>query len=256
MKPTIYALSGFACTKKMYEPLKSLLNQANCEVVLEDNWGMGESKILGKKNYSLQELAEYHWQRIDELGIKDHLILLGTSMGGFLVQEMLLQRPKAAKAAIFLCTLGPKHNGFTTPAALTEAGLRAFFALTLEQRAFFGTEGTVHPSLKEKHPDRYQMILNYRMTNDSLIEEQIEQNNAAIKFIEGNVHYENIAHVPALVLHGQSDRFVSPSNAEILKSKFTRSQSVLIEDTDHFFFMEKPNEVAQEITNFIKKINA
>lgn len=256
MTATLYALSGFACSKEMYGPLKKNVETNELQFHALDNWGMGESKIVGKKNYSLKELAEYHWSLIDEkkLNTNNDLVLLGTSMGGFLVQEMCMQRPDAVSALVFLCTLGPKNNGFTPPVALTEEGLRAFANFPKEQRAFFGTEGTVHPSLKEKHPEIYQNILQYRMNNDSDVNEQVEQNNAAVNFLAGTIDFEKIQSIPTLCLHGENDRFVNPLNAEILKSKFTLSKKVLIPESDHFFFMEKPEMVANEIQEFLTSL--
>lgn len=253
MATTFYALPGFACSSKMYAPLKNHLESNNQEFHSLDNWGMGASTIFGKKNYSLKDLAEYHWSLIDEkkLNQNQDIVLIGTSMGGFLVQEMCIQRPSAISALVFLCTLGPVKNEFIQPPALTEEGLRAFSSLSKEQRAFFGTEGTVHPSLKEKQPEIYQNIYLYRLENDAHIEEQVEQNKAAVNFLEGSIDFDQIKTIPALCLHGENDRFVNPINAEILKSKFLISKSVLIPESDHFFFMEKSDLVANEIEKFL-----
>lgn len=256
MVTTLYALSGFACSSKMYAPLKNHLEMAVEEFYAFDNWGMGDSTIFGKKNYSLKELAKYHWSLIDEKKLNQNrdLVLVGTSMGGFLVQEMCMQRPNAISALIFLCTLGPEKNEFIKPQALTEEGLRAFSNLPKEQRAFFGTEGTVHPSLKEKNPETYQRIYQYRLENDSNIEEQVEQNRAAVNFLEGVIDFEKIKTIPTLCLHGENDRFVNPMNAEIMKSKFAISKKVLIPESDHFFFMEKSELVANEVEKFLASL--
>lgn len=256
MSANLYAVAGFACSKQMYQPLVDHLKNAQHTLVANDNWGVGESKILGKKNYSLKDLALYHWSLIDDqkLNTNKDIVLVGTSMGGFIVQEMALLRPHDIAAVIFLCTLGPKKNGFIPPVALTEEGLRAFHNFPKDQRAFFGTEGTVHPSLKTNHPIVYQSIIQYRMDNDVAIDEQVEQNKAAVNFLETEINYELIQHLPALILHGKEDRFVSPKNSEIFQTKFKHSKVALIPEADHFFFMEKPEAVCGEITQFLKNI--
>ncbi len=254
MNNTIYALPGFACSSKMYAPLQTRLLGSNYNFMSFDNWGFGELISLHRNSYSIKELAEYHWSLIDEknLNQSNDLVLLGASMGGFIVQEMCAQRPSAVKSIIFLCTLGPSVNGFIAPLALSEEGLRAFSKFSSEERALFGTEGTVYPGLKEKNPEVYQSIYRYRLANISDVEDQVEQNKAAINYLNGSLNFEKISRIPTLCLHGENDRFVHPENAEILKSKFEFSNKTLIPESDHFFFMEKPDLVYREIDIFLK----
>lgn len=256
MKTNIFALPGFSCTGQMYAPLFSSLKIPTFNLSVFDNWGFGTSNVFGKHNYSLQDLASYHWSIIAEKNLNPNkdIVLMGTSMGGFLAQEMCMQKPDEVGALIFLCTLGPTKNGFIPPVALTEEGLRTFHGLPKEQKAFFATEGTVHPTLKVKEPAVYQSIYQYRLNNECAIEEQVEQNKAAVNFLDGEIDFEKISSIPALCLQGENDRFVNPLNAGILSKKFALSKKVLISESDHFFFMEKPDAVALEIQNFLSEL--
>lgn len=249
---TIFALPGFACSKEMYTPLQGYFSQ----MIPLDNWGMGERYDETQSNqYSLKDLASFHWQQIQKIRPNEKVILMGTSMGGFLVQEMAQMHPELVSGLIFLCTLGPSANGFLSPTPLTEDGLRLFATFPKEQQALYGTEGTVHPSLKELFPERYRAIYEYRLNNRANLEESIKQNNAAVAFLSGSVDFEKISQIPTLILHGANDRFVNPENAEILKSKFKQVSLSLIPEADHFFFMEKPLECSGVIQTFVKKLN-
>ena len=244
----IYALPGFACSKQMYAPLVAEIPS----VVALENWGMGERlHETQSSEYSLKDLAAFHWKHIQEQNPGKKVVLLGTSMGGFLVQEMALMHPELVSALIFLCTLGPTKAGFLSPTPLTEEGLRMFSTFPKEQQAFFGTESTVHPSLKANSPARYNTIFQYRLNNLTNLEESIKQNKAAINFLAGDIDYEKIKHLPTLILHGANDRFVDPKNAEILKSKFNVAELTFIDEADHFFFMEKPIECGNTIKKFL-----
>lgn len=248
----IFALPGFACSKEMYAPLKKEVPRLNAL----ENWGMGEryNETFGA-SYSLKELAKFHWQKIEKENPHAKVVLLGTSMGGFLVQEMAQMFPERVSGLIFLCTLGPSTYGFLSPTPLTEEGLRLFATFPKEQQALYGTEATVHPSLKEKYPERYRAIYEYRLNNKANLEESIKQNHAAIEFLKGSVDFEKISHLPTLILHGANDRFVNPENAKILQAKFRQSTLSYIDETDHFFFMEKPDICAEAIQAFLAKIN-
>jgi len=249
---TIFALPGFACSKEMYAPLAKEVSH----LVALENWGMGEryNETFGA-SYALKDLASFHWQQIKKENPLSKVVLLGTSMGGFLVQEMAQMFPERVSGLIFLCTLGPTSNGFISPTPLTEEGLRLFATFPKEQQALYGTEGTVHPSLKEKFPERYRAIYEYRLTNKANLEESIKQNDAAIEFLNGSVDFEKISHLPTLILHGTNDRFVNPENAKILHTKFRQSTLLSIDEADHFFFMEKPEKCAEAINAFLAKIH-
>ena len=253
----VYGFCGFGCTAKMYDLLFQEIKNISPEISLKalENWNMGLGERAPESHYSLQQLAEYFWNKIDnELSTPNAKVhLVGVSMGGFIVQLMAALRPEKISSLTLLCSLGPAQNGFILPQALTEAGLRFFHQLPLEQQASLGTDATVHPLLKSRDPGTYQKIVDYRLQNTAKnVEDLISQNSAALDFLNGKIDYSSISHLPTLILHGFDDRFVSRENAKIFQEKFPKSSVELISETDHFFFMEKPKVVAHSIVQFIQ----
>lgn len=247
--PVLLGLSGFGCSHYNYIDLAPEL-QKHFTIVLIDNRGMGKS---GKtpEDYTIKNLAEDALAIMDAVGTK-RFGVMGISMGGFIAQELALLDPKRVSALALMCTTsGPPH--FNHPTKLTEEGLRQFNSFDPLVQAQYATMGTVHPTLAEKNPDRFSRIINLRLEHKADIEELVRQNRAAVAFIEKETDLSELT-MPVLALAGREDRFVSPDSPNIFKKMLTQAtvETDWIDETDHFFFLEKPQAVAARLTQFFK----
>ena len=247
--PYLLGLSGFGCTHYNYIDLVDELKK-NFTVILIDNRGTGKSSRTSTA-YSISDLA------LDALAVMDQenaktFGLMGISMGGFIAQELCVLAPERVSALSLMCTTGgPPH--FNHGQKLTEEGLRAFDAFDPLVQAQYATMGTVHPTLATNNPSQFQRIINLRVENKVPLDELIRQNNAAVAFIEKEMDYSHFT-MPVLAMCGREDRFVSPESPNIFKNALTKTtvQTEWIEETDHFFFLEKPALVAEKLTTFFK----
>jgi len=247
--PLLLGLSGFACSHYNYIDLLSEL-QKNFTVVLIDNRGMGKSDKT-TTDYSIKTLAEDALAVIDALGVMN-IGVMGISMGGFIAQELCLLAPHRIKALTLMCTTsGPPH--FLHPTKLTEEGLRQFNLFDPLIQAQYATMGTVHPSLPQKNPDQFQRIINLRMEHKADIEEIVRQNRAAVAFLEKETDLSKLA-LSVLAYAGSEDRFITPDSPEVFKQIMTNAQveTDWVPETDHFFFLEKPEIVSSRLSLFFK----
>ncbi len=247
--PVLLGLSGFGCTHYNYLDLLPTLTK-NFKVVLIDNRGMGKSSHT-KNQYTLRDVAA------DALAVMKHLKisefgLMGISMGGFLAQELYAQAPEKVKALALMCTLSGGPD-FIQPVALTEEGLRQFNLIDPKMQAEYSTMATVHPNLKARDPERYERIVNLRVSNRADVDELVRQNNAAIAFLSRPFDL-SIIKCPTLAMAGANDRFVNPDNTKAFQKNIKQCQTALIDECDHFFFLEKPNEVSAQLTRFFKEV--
>lgn len=247
--PALLGISGFGCSHYNYIDLLPELSK-HFQVIVIDNRGMGESSKTSS-DYTLKDVASDVLAAMDFLGIKE-FGLMGISMGGFIAQELYALAPERVKAISFLCTLSSGKD-FIHPTSLTEAGLRQFATLDAKMQAEFSTMGTVHPSLKEKNPSQYQRIVDLRIANRSDVNEQVRQNNAAVSFLSKPFDL-SIVKCPVLSLAGANDRFVNPDNTKAFQKNIQQCQTALVDECDHFFFLEKPKEVATHLVRFFKEV--
>lgn len=245
----LIGLSGFACTHHIYLDLVNSLSK-NFKVVLIENRGMGKSQSTSTE-YDLKDLALDAKFVLDQLGINEYGVM-GISMGGFIAQELLALDPKAVKALALMCTTSG-NSDFLHPVALTEEGLRQFATLDPQMAAEFGTVGTTHPSLKLNNPAQYKKIVDMRAVNRANVDEQIRQNNAAVKFLKRPFDLK-IVKCPTLAMCGANDRFVNPENINVFKNNIEKCVTATIPEADHFFFMEKPDLVANELNRFFIEV--
>lgn len=247
--PALLGIAGFGCTHYNYLDLLPELSKY-FQVILIDNRGMGESSKTTSP-YLLKNVAEDALAVMDSLG-NTTFGLMGISMGGFIAQEIIALAADRVKAVSFMCTLSSGPD-FIHPTALTETGLRQFATLDSKMQAEFSTMGTVHPTLKEKNPAQYQRIIDLRIANRSDVDEQVRQNNAAVAFLSTPFDL-SVVKCPTLALAGANDRFVNPENTKAFKKNIKQCQTILIDECDHFFFLEKANEVSAELTRFFKEV--
>jgi 3-oxoadipate enol-lactonase len=247
--PVLLGLSGFGCTHYNYLDLLPELTK-NFQVVLIDNRGMGNSAKTNS-DYSLRDVAADALAVMDELNIKT-FGLMGISMGGFIAQELIKLAPSRVSAVAFMCTLSSGPD-FIHPISITEEGLRQFNTLDVRTQAEYSTIATVHPTLKEKNPAQYQKIVDFRVNFKAELEETVRQNKAAVAFI--NTPFDlSIIKCPALAMAGANDRFVNPDNTKAFAKNILKCQTALIAESDHFFFLEKPTEVALVLNRFFKEV--
>lgn len=249
--PVLLGLSGFGCSHYNYLDLLPELTK-NFQVVLIDNRGMGDSDKT-ETQYSLRDVAQ------DALAVMDHLKirqfgLMGISMGGFIAQELIRLAPLRVEACAFMCTLSSGAD-FKKPVAITEAGLRQFNTLDPKLQAELSTQATVHPGLIERNATQYKRIVDLRIKFKADLEESVRQNIAAVAFLNSEYDLSAI-HFPCLSMAGSQDRFVSPENTQAFAKNIPKCQTLLIPETDHFFFLEKPEIVSENLNRFFKEVLA
>ncbi|MFA6239185.1 MAG: alpha/beta hydrolase [Bacteriovorax sp.] len=249
--PVLLGLSGFGCSHYNYLDLLPELSQ-NFTFILVDNRGMGASDKT-QRQYSLKDVAMDALAAMDDQKI-DTFGLMGISMGGFIAQELIKLAPERVSAVALMCSLSGGDD-FIRPVSLTEAGLRQFNKLDPRIQCEFSTQATVHPSLIKNNQERYQRIVNLRVENMADIEEAIRQNNAALTFIDTPFDL-SIIKCSALAMSGAADRFVNPENSKVFAKKIKQCQTAFIPESDHFFFMEKPEETALALNKFFKEVMA
>lgn len=247
--PVLLGLSGFACSHYNYIDLVPELSK-HFNVVLLDNRGTGKSDFAST-DFSIRTLAEDALAVMDAIGAKTFGVM-GISMGGFIAQELCLLAPERVSALSLMCTTsGPPH--FHHPTKLTEEGLRQFNTFDVLAQAQFSTMGTVHPMLAMKNPSQFQRIIDLRVEHKVDIEVIVRQNRAAVAFLDKETDLSQLS-MPVLALAGKDDRFVSPDSPNVFKKIMGKAQveTAWIEETDHFFFLEKPQEVSLRLVSFFK----
>ncbi|HEY6673570.1 MAG TPA: alpha/beta fold hydrolase, partial [Rubrobacteraceae bacterium] len=185
---------------------------------------------------------------LDHLGIeKAHV--LGTSLGGFVAQELALERPDLVDKLVLVCTSYGSHAPETmSPQALGR--MLGWGALSPESATRRGLETATSDAYRDENPDEFNLILRWRLADSPSLATYYQQAMAGARF-DASHDVENITS-PTLVIHGSDDRYMPVANAVALAEAIPGAKLRVFEDAGHLVFIERAEEVNEEIVSFLE----
>ena len=230
------------------EPLLEQL-QAHFRTVRFSNRGTGATdKPAG--GYTIRQMAEDAAGLMEAIGLKQAHVF-GISMGGMIAQELALNHPERVQGLVLGCTTcGPAHSVAVPAQTLAQFG--QIMQLPVEERIERFWEITVTPEFKADRADFLKRILELGVATPTPME-TFGLHFAAIQAMDT---YDRLPQItsPTLVIHGDRDILVPVENAEILHERIPGSRVRIVRGTGHCFFWEEPDEVVEEVVQFLSKV--
>lgn len=220
------------------------------QVITFDNRGVGQSdKPTGP--YSAQMLATDTMGLLDALGI-GQAVLMGHSMGGFIVQALALDFPEKVERLILCSTNfgGPRHI------PVTEEAMKVLGDVSSDPLTRFrnGLMVSTAPGWAEKNPGMLQDWIEWRLANPVEPASYQAQLAIGLGLLPEAAAFENRLpqiQAPTLILFGAHDRVVPPGNAALLAGKIPNSKVIVFPDAGHFFPIEIPEAASQAVIEFV-----
>ena len=186
---------------------------------------------------------------LDHLGVKKAHVL-GTSLGGFVAQELALVRPDLVDRLVLVCTsYGGRGPASMSPGAL--ADMMGWGSFSPEEATRKALEAATSASYRAEHGDEFEQIVSWRLADSPSTATYYEQARAGARFdLSGAV--EHITS-PTLVIHGAEDRYVPPANAAALAESIPGARLRVLDHAGHLVFIERFAEVNREVVSFLKK---
>ncbi len=223
------------------------------QMILVDNRGAGNSDKPDIE-YTIDIFAQDLKCVLDHLGVSK-IILLGLSMGGFIVQQFYHKYPEMVDALILGCTgmglLDPHHIKFSQEVE---------DILHMERSMENVVEAITKMNSKFYHPD-------YIMKTPDLLEKTIvgiklapqpgyafrRQSAACYANYQLSEKLKQIK-VPVLLLHGTDDEVVPIENAEYMVQQIPNVKYRILERAGHMFFLENPDFFHEETSQFLNEL--
>ena len=194
----------------------------------------------------------------DVVALLDHLRVrkahvLGISLGGFVAQELALERPDLVDRLVLVCTSygrgGPESM---SPWAL--ADMIGFPALSPEGAVRRGLEAATSEVYRADRPEEFEQIVGWRLADSPSLSTYYEQMRAGARF-DASAEAGSITS-PTLVIHGAEDRYVPVANAAALAEAIPGARLRVLENAGHLVFIERFADVNREVVTFLKSREA
>lgn len=238
-------IHGYPLNRKIWQPqLQSLTDAAR--VIAPDLRGSGESDVPPPP-YSIERLADDVAELLDDLKIDEPAVIAGLSMGGY-VALAFYRRHMARAAGLILAA--------TRAGADSEAGKAnrdKSIALAKEKGADAIAESMLPkmlaPETYRAKPGLVQEVRHIMASSplDGVIGdlEAMRDRPDATELLGGILK-------PVLVIHGQEDQLIPPSEAEATYGRLPNARLALVPGAGHLVNMEQPEAFEAEVRTFLK----
>ena len=185
---------------------------------------------------------------LDHLGVKKAHVL-GTSLGGFVAQELALIRPDLVDRLVLVCTSygGPGPESISPRALSDMLGWGSFSAEGAVRR---GLETATSGAYRAEHQDEFEQLVDWRLADSPSEAAYYEQARAGAGFDLSR----DVGHItsPTLVIHGAEDCYVPVANAAALAGAIPGARLRVLDDAGHLVFIERFADVNREVVTFLK----
>lgn len=215
-------------------------------VIAPDLRGHGESENP-PGNFSMQLLAKDIWELIQNLDIKEPVVLCGLSMGGYICFEFYRNHPEMVKGMILTATRATADSA--------EAKAKRDEAAELAQdQGSMGIAATMLPKMMA--PATYQarpnLVEKVRKMMENISTQTIVGDLLAMKNREDSSSLLDKIDLPVLILHGMDDQIIPMSEVNTMKNRIKTSTLVLIPEAGHLLNLEQPDLFNQAVMDFFQ----
>ena len=246
--PPLVLLHGFPLSRKMWDLEVKSWSQ-NFRVIAPDFRGFGDSP-MSEGEFSMAGCAEDVADLVVSLGIRQKIVLLGLSMGGYVAFEFVRRYPEMLCGLILVGT---------QPIADSDAAKQARY----ETAEFVRREGTA--ALAERLIPRFlgkttlatkrAIVETLRNLIESISPEAVAQACYGLASRRDSRSLLADIKLPTLIVAGSEDSVVPSAQAEIMQSEIRASSLVVVEECGHIINLEQPKMLDRVVSNFLNRLH-
>jgi len=243
--PAVILLHGFPFNRQMWSPQINALAENGFRVIAPDLRGFGESEA-GDKPFSIRTFADDVNRLMKYLGI-GRAVLVGMSLGGEVVLELLRLHPRKVVATSILSPVMPPSN------AEEQIRYLNFAELVREghhQTAIDGFCQWLLPGeLQNEMAEQTRQLM--ETVNLQTLSKGMSFCADHQKWVERGERHTT----PTLVVSGENDPLSSPKQAKTMTKLLPIGRHHVIPEAGHLFNMEVPDDLNQYLVEFLCEVS-
>jgi pimeloyl-ACP methyl ester carboxylesterase len=223
---------------------------AERQVILVDNAGVGLS--TGRTGHTVAELARDILNFLDAIG--EHTVdLLGFSAGGFVAQQIALQRPATVRRLVLAGTGPEGGRGFHTWSAEIRAHALKEVQGAEDALYLFFSQTETSQAKGAEFLGRIFTRTDDRDATPTLAARDAQGDAIADWGIPDHSKIGRLAAIsqPTLVANGDHDIMVPTVNSYLLAGHLPNARLVIYPDSGHGFLFQYPEQFAAEVNDFL-----
>lgn len=250
--PTIVLSHGVTIDSRVWVKQFDALPARGLRVVAFDHRGHGQS-VAGTSGHSIENLGADLRTVLERLDLRD-VLLVGHSMGGLAVQELVLHHPTVAHVRVRGIVL--ESTFARTPlAALSSRGPSARISgwldlASLMRRPQLGT------FIARMGFGRAPLASHVELARQMLAECDADTARDAITPLLGVDFTRDLSRIdlPTLVLGGTADILTPPAESRRLAEHIPRAHLVMLERAGHMLMLERADELNELLVDFAREV--
>lgn len=243
---TLLLIQGLGYTLDMWHRFAPRLAE-RYRLLVFDNRGVGRSDVP-EPPYSIPDMARDAIAVLDAAEI-ERAHVVGTSLGGVVAQELALLYPERVLSLALYCTACGGSNAVAAEQEVIDI-LMARTGMTMEE----GTRAVI-PYIYD--PGTPQGVIEEDLAIRSRTYPSAAGYLGQLMAVSGYDLSERLASldVPALVVHGRSDRLIPPANGEDVATRIRGARLVMLENASHILFTDQPDACIDALSEFLDEIS-
>jgi pimeloyl-ACP methyl ester carboxylesterase len=249
----IVLLQHFMGNLDNYDPAITDALAMGREVILTDNTGVGLS--TGTAPETVAGMARDAALLIDALGL-EHVDLFGFSMGGYVAQQIAVDRPELVRRLVLVGT-GPSGGEGMGQIAPDVAPLftKVYDPQDLMWLPIFFSPSSESQAAGRRFLERIRTRTEDRdlPVSDATVTAHQTAARAWGAAAPGSFEYLNTIRQPALVVNGSNDIVVATINSYILQQNLPDAELILFPDSNHGSHFQFTDRFVEYVTRFVDR---
>jgi 3-oxoadipate enol-lactonase len=237
-------ISGLGANRARWEPMLPFFDKYQC--IIFDNRGVGRTDVPPGP-YTMEQLGHDTAGLIEHLGVGPAKVV-GWSMGGVVLQSLLIDHPEVVSRAAMVSTL-PYYTDIQQAWLDASLALRAAKVDPVVQGVSGAPWGFTAYTLMD-HDQLFRMLKMGRDDPEPTSEEGFRAQAQGIRTFNRLEELATVA-TPTLVLVGAEDILTPPSQSIEIAEKLQNATLQILPRGSHVMFVEYTQRTARAVKNFL-----